>query len=207
MRKVEQRSNTTLSRREFLKLGVATGASYLLSELLFFPLSVEFAKEVVFKKVDLSVTGLPKEWDNTVIVHITDLHVAAEGVSEYFTQTCAELVMGINETLKQFQADPKKTFVFDTGDFVSKRASDGNESDSSVAFSSVSKFASLAGTKFFIPGNHDWHYSKRDDLCSAFTQAGYSVLGLPSDEHYVFEDNRLPFYLATTPDFTSQDNK
>lgn len=205
MRRVEQRlGGQPLTRREFIKLGLLAGAGYFLSEILYFPISVEHAKHVAFKRIPLLVPGLSPQWDNTTIVHISDLHVASEGVSQYCPQTCSELVTGINKTLSHIGADPGRTFVFDTGDFVSKRASDGNESNIASVQQCAAIFAGVVGTKFFVPGNHDMLYAQRDELYRHLLDAGYIVMGMPKDDNFVITDSGLPFNIVVTPDFTTE---
>ena len=201
MKLIEQ-APQIFNRREFLK-GLGLTASYLATEALLFPVFVEKAQHTLHKHIPILVTGLAPYWDETVIVHMSDMHLAGRGIDFFDPDSALELSASITQSLKQMGADPDKTFIFDSGDVVSKGAGDGRES-SMMATAEMAGYLQRipAAGKFVTGGNHDLAHSQADQLWNIFSDAGYQVCGLPSQGGSSIGSGTLPFQVIATPDFT-----
>ncbi|GIK83764.1 MAG: hypothetical protein BroJett025_03860 [Patescibacteria group bacterium] len=214
-RKVEGNPQTTLSRREFLKLS----AGYFGLKVLKICLTYSGLEALAFAGMLLESERLrinhhiyrdpnfPKEWDGAIVVHISDLHIGQEGVHAVYPEYIRLLSIKINEYLKYINADPNKTFLFDTGDsvIVKKDHTPSRIEDFTEAFGYLLDV--VAGVKVAVEGNHDKAHPDRKEIEEMYVNAGY-VYGGDPDQSWttprIIDDPRFPFAICVAPDFTTR---
>lgn len=202
--KTIEKLTVPISRREFLRLGLGSLA-YIGAEAAGFAFSAERAKSTEHRVIPLLSQRLDPAWDNTVVVHLSDLHVSRRNVDFFTPNSAAVLTVDILQQLVALQADPSKVFLATTGDLVSHKTNAGSESSLDALKESLSFLSRIpAAQHFFVPGNHDLHHSKSQSIWEFCSTAGLTVLGLPGQNEYVYSDDSWPFLVVATTDFTSQ---
>ncbi len=215
VKKVEGNPQITLTRREFLKLG----AGYLGLKVFKFFLAYSGLEALVFAGMLLESEqvrinhhiyrdpNFPKEWDGTVVVHMSDLHIGQEGVHAVYPEYIRLLSIKINNYLKYINADPNKTFLFDTGDsvIVKNDHPPSRIEDFKEAFGHLLDI--VARIRIAVEGNHDKAHPNRKEVEEMYVNAGYLYGGDPEQSWTaprIIDDPNFPFAICVAPDFTTR---
>ena len=105
-------------------------------------------------------------------------------------------------------ADPQKTFLFDTGDSVCVVPESGKESSIDDLRESLEYLSLIsAGYKYAVQGNHDKAHTDSEKIASLYKDSGFvytDKLGLVVPGPRLSEVSSWPFLILTAPDFTTR---
>lgn len=201
----ERLSLPKVSRRDFLKLA----AAYAGYESLLFAGLLKESQHIDVHHYVYHDTTLPREWDGTILVQISDLHIGERGLDPVNPDSVQVLAAQIQDYLNILKADPDKTFLFDTGDAVSVFARSGVATRIDDLEESLGYLSQIKVThKFAVEGNHDKAHSNRASIVLAYRSAGF-VYADPVESGNVLqflEIPSVPFTLLVAPDYTTRKN-
>jgi predicted MPP superfamily phosphohydrolase len=192
-----------MSRRDFIKAGFG----YLAVEGLLLAGLLSESKKIDVNHYVYRNSLFPKEWDGTIIVQISDLHIGQRNKDPVTPDTIRELALQIQDYLAYIHADPTKIFLFDTGDAVCYFAKNGNESNIADLAESLKYLTQInANHMFAVEGNHDHAHSKSSEIAQLYRSAGFMYAGedgLTADFQFP-NISHLPFAVIAAPDFTTR---
>lgn len=170
--------DTNVQRRDFLKsaslLGIG-GGSAIISGLGFYE---SMSPDV--KEVEESFTNLPRPFDGTTIMQISDLHISALIKREY--------VQNVVDKVNREQAD----FVAITGDLV-----DGRVSKLKHDAMPLKDLQAKYGV-FYVTGNHEYYWGAEEWTDYLENELQIKVL---HNEHVAFERDGQRLILAGVHDY------
>ncbi len=183
---------------------------YILNEVVFFGRSLEQSKHVQIEHTVYEDESLPEEWDGAIVVHVSDLHIGAEGQSAVDSNAIDDLSAQIKVYLQQIGADPLKTFLIDTGDFVNIEGPNRKETNLIDVSRSLKSLATIPAAFWIaVEGNHDKAHTESLLIAQLFAAIGAVYAGdprsLPTFPE-IIDDKNLPFGVLVAPDYTTRWN-
>lgn len=204
--KILKKEVAHISRREFLKFILGLSVGYILAETLYFLVAVEAAKHIKISEHTILSNKLAGEWNDTVIVHFSDMHISPRGTDFINPGVIQELSIQVQRYLEHISADPSKTFFIDTGDMVSSRTAANSPTPLVDLEESLSYVRGIPAQRFFaVPGNHEYGHRLSPSVLNLIQSSGIELLG--DLQIKVVNSVDLPFCLVALPDYTSQSQK
>ncbi len=176
-----------IKKRKFKKMLLTSVFLIFLSSLLWYSLIFE-PNNIQIERISITLENLPKEFEGTKIVHLTDFHSYNFGKRE-------KKVLEILEDI-----DPD--FVFITGDFIDHKTKDIN---------SCQEFWQELGNKyqgkvFGITGNHEyWNNGiNAEDFKSLLEENGIVILDNKNEK--IFQDDKYIYLIGVDDPHTGNDD-
>lgn len=178
--------SSKLSRRDFLRVVKAVGATTLASFLGTY-YTMEFEPGwLEVSQVELRLKGLPKAFDGFRVLHLTDIHIGG-------WMNRGRLMHVVEVALAQ-----APDLVLTTGDYVIGHSWSPEIALSALDFIDVMKPLSQAQPVIGVLGNHD-HWTNATNVRDMLKQAG--ILELQNDVHRLSRNNEN-LYIAGLDDIS-----